>query len=284
HLAPVDFALQSPSSLSSLSTSQLALAWIAPHPDWADHTHWSPMMGELRRRRVAVEMRAEEASGEGEVNDGEKRRVDNLLEQMSLHWSVPSDLNEMDSAELAMLPVHPDFQPSLAHHARQVFQSRRQHDAQDSLAGGSLSASSEALRAIITPRASPPRAESRFAPPDFVPFELTRSWTTVFVGGITSSLPEPTVWALLAPPHLPEPVAIRIVRKKPPQNPRFALVFAAYESAETAVRACQGLDGTKYGLDENRQTLMVKLTDRPAHAIDWSWAWTNEHYRWRPSF
>ncbi|GAA5955851.1 hypothetical protein JCM10213_006840, partial [Rhodosporidiobolus nylandii] len=261
HLAPVDFALQSPSSLSSLSTSQLALAWIAPHPDWADHTHWSPMMGELRARRLAAETRANEASGEGKVNDGGRRRVDKLLERMSLHWSVPSELNELDSAELAMLPVHPDFQPSLAHYARQVFQSRRQHDAQDFLAGGSLSCSSEPRQAFIMPHASPPRAEPRFAPPDVVPLELTRQWTSIFVGSILTSMPAAMIWDILSPPHLPEPVAVRLVSKKPPKNPRFVLTFVAYETSDDALKACHGLNGAQYGQPGDMHKLVAELTD-----------------------
>ncbi|BGP19146.1 hypothetical protein JCM10213v2_007233 [Rhodosporidiobolus nylandii] len=123
-------------------------------------------------------------------------------------------------------------------------------------------------------RPKPYSDPSRTDPSLHVPKSLTRTWSTIFVSNIPIKISHAFLWGLLAPPHLPEPVAIRLV---PRPGQTFALCFVAYGTAEDAHLGAHGLNGVVYG--EKRTVLSVGKTDKAPAAYDWPWSETSEAYR-----
>ncbi|GAA5891613.1 hypothetical protein JCM6882_004532, partial [Rhodosporidiobolus microsporus] len=116
HQQSLDFPVPtSPSRLITLTATELALTWIAPHPDWDDAAHPAPVFGELRARWE----RFQGAEERGEEDE------DELFVQTGLEWDLPSDLDELESEKLALLPLHPSFDDSLIEPARTIFRARR---------------------------------------------------------------------------------------------------------------------------------------------------------------
>ncbi|GAA6025904.1 hypothetical protein JCM10207_009312 [Rhodosporidiobolus poonsookiae] len=234
-----------------LSTAELALAWLAPHPDWQEHRHFPEVVRELRWRRDEAQRRSRWGRREGRGEDEDS----DVLENKELDWSVPDDLSELSSVKLALLPVHPDFHPSLVEPARRVFAARRERD----------------LRPV----------ESRWNVDGLVPVHLLERWSTIFVGSVLWDLSTAEVWSILSLPHLPKPVAIKRHRKTPPHDDRFALTFVAYESTNDALRACKSLDNTCYLHEGARIQLMARMAERPAKCATWDWMHTSEEFRRR---
>ncbi|GAA5869121.1 hypothetical protein JCM1840_000475 [Sporobolomyces johnsonii] len=115
HLRPIDFRLDS-ATISSLSTAQLAISWIVPHPDYNGAKHGEPLRTEWRARKARA----------GARQDGDLQEPEFAL--LDLEWDIPSDLEKLQSAQLAALAVHPNFTSALIGPARAIFQSRRQRD------------------------------------------------------------------------------------------------------------------------------------------------------------
>ncbi|GAA5911474.1 hypothetical protein JCM5296_004081 [Sporobolomyces johnsonii] len=109
HFRPIDFDLSAP---DDLSTAQIALAWLV-YPDQVQ-PHWRKLVKLWRARREKARRGAATTRGD-----------EPPFELVDLNWSIPSDLGFLDSAQLAALAFHPDYQPSMAEHARCIFQERR---------------------------------------------------------------------------------------------------------------------------------------------------------------
>ncbi|GAA5892201.1 hypothetical protein JCM6882_003607, partial [Rhodosporidiobolus microsporus] len=263
HLLPLSFSL-SPASLSSLSTTQLALTWIAPHPDWVEHTHWSLLFAEWRKRRERSKV--ERGRGNERDEDEDEEWGEDAMDRMRMDWKIPDELEKLDSAQLGALPMHPDFHPLLVEEARRVFCTRRERDLAPVPSPSPPPRQKRSSRPPQRRQNSPP---VQWNNPEFVPRDFTCRWTTIFVGSVLSTLPHSVVWALLSPPNLPEPVAIRLIHKERGSPKTFALCFVAYESKREAVEACRGLDGAEYGDGEKQYRLVPEMSDKPAQAVTW---------------
>ncbi|GAA5892235.1 hypothetical protein JCM6882_003618 [Rhodosporidiobolus microsporus] len=277
HLLPLSFSL-SPTSLSSLTTTQLALAWIAPHPDWVEHTHWSLLFAEWRKRRERSKLEGRT----GNERDKDEGREGDAMDRMRMGWKIPDELEKLNSAQLAALPMHPDFHPLLVEEARRIFRTRREHD----LARVPLPPPDPTQKTRTTSgrrnTSTPPQRDFT----NFVPRDFMCRWTTIFVGSVLATLPHSVVWALLSPPNLPEPVAIRLISKERGLPKTFAFCFVAYESKREAIEACHGLDGAEYGDGTKQYRLVPEMSDKPAQAVTWEWVTARENFRERfePSY
>ncbi|GAA5864332.1 hypothetical protein JCM8547_005788 [Rhodosporidiobolus lusitaniae] len=288
-LQPVTFSLD---DLSSLTTSQLALAWLV-HPCFGDNrhwnAHWTAVLGEWRMRRK----KAQEEGRTGGSSGSRRNKEEERFECGQLDWEIPKNLEDLDSVELALLMVHPAFDNvTMVEPARRIFAARRERDLQARGLGPSgprfpppapSVRPSRVPREARGPRYAPPKATFRKAShEDVVARELTEKWTTIFVGSIHINLPVSTVWSLVAPPHLPQPVALNTITKFYGQKRGFVFCFVAYSSFDEAEEACRGLTGATYPdpTEEGQKiTVQAHSSDRPAHEFDWDWRKTSEEFR-----
>lgn len=98
HLLPLDFPL-SPTTFAHLTTTQLALLWIAPHPDWVERTHWNFLFAEWRKRRR--ERGREGVERERSGRKGEREDED-PMDRLRLEWKISDKLEELESGPLAV--------------------------------------------------------------------------------------------------------------------------------------------------------------------------------------
>ncbi|GAA5973186.1 hypothetical protein JCM11641_006311 [Rhodosporidiobolus odoratus] len=135
---------------------------------------------------------------------------------------------------LARLPFHRDFHPSFVDRARHIVRARRKRDF-----------------AAVTPAKFETTGQAQgpqYAAVDFIPAELTRGWTTLFIGSLLCAVPEAMVWAIPTPSHLPKPCAICLTRNTTYRPPgQLSLCFAAYESYDDS-RQGQGAPSVQYAV------------------------------------
>ncbi|KAM0754899.1 hypothetical protein T439DRAFT_321958 [Meredithblackwellia eburnea MCA 4105] len=124
--------------VSKLTAAQLAAAWIG-HPDFDGHIH-------ERKIKRAWRAKREQARARGELNNPdvpmgfnappELRRLDPFVrfELIDLTFSIPEDLDELNSAQLAVLPFHPEFNSEKhGFRACDLFGKRRDRDIENGL-------------------------------------------------------------------------------------------------------------------------------------------------------
>ncbi|GAA5946823.1 hypothetical protein JCM3765_002032 [Sporobolomyces pararoseus] len=101
-----------PTKLDDLSTKEIALSWLLL--DNLDTT---------TRRKLLRIWRARREKERGSSEPGSSP----IFELLDLDWEVSEDmdLNALDSAQLAALPLHPNYKPSMDDNAREIFQRRR---------------------------------------------------------------------------------------------------------------------------------------------------------------
>ncbi|GAA5837337.1 hypothetical protein JCM11251_004970 [Rhodosporidiobolus azoricus] len=257
HHLPLDFPL-SPTTLSHLTTTQLALAWIAPHSDWDEQSCWSLLFAEWRKRRAVKGVERDRGEGRGGMNE-------DPMDRLTLDWKIPNKLEELQSGPLAALPMHPDFHPLLVEEARRVFHSRRQRKPQDVRSASPLPPTTPRKRTSVRRVKTPSNHDVNL----LIPRDFTSRWSAIFIGSVLPTMPYSVVWAMLSPPDLPEPVAISLVPPPRGSSKQFSLCFVAYESRLEAIEACRGLYDFQYGDSEQKFRLVAEMTDKPAHAVAW---------------
>ncbi|GAA5994566.1 hypothetical protein JCM5350_006492 [Sporobolomyces pararoseus] len=101
-----------PTKLDDLSTKEIALSWLI-----LDN------LGTTTRRKLLRIWRARREKERG----SSEHCSSPVFELLDLDWQVSEDmdLDTLESAQLAALPLHPDYKPSMDDRAREIFQRRR---------------------------------------------------------------------------------------------------------------------------------------------------------------
>ncbi|GAA6061743.1 hypothetical protein JCM10212_000476 [Sporobolomyces blumeae] len=101
-----------PADLNALSTAEIALSWLVLNA--VNSVAWTKLLHIWRARR--------EKARTSTVGANPK-----AFELLDLNWSLPAeaDIGFLSSVQIAALPLHPDFDPSLSAEARKVFRARR---------------------------------------------------------------------------------------------------------------------------------------------------------------
>ncbi|GAA5877714.1 hypothetical protein JCM16303_000212 [Sporobolomyces ruberrimus] len=112
HLRPFPHRSSLPTRLEDLTTDEIALSWLLLDVDTAT---WRKLLRIWRARR------------EKERSSTDQTPEDPVFELLDMNWPLSEDLDLafLHSAQLASLPLHPDFKPTMTDRARAIFTQRR---------------------------------------------------------------------------------------------------------------------------------------------------------------
>ncbi|GAA6061565.1 hypothetical protein JCM10212_001097 [Sporobolomyces blumeae] len=102
----------------------------------------------------------------------------------------------------------------------------------------------------------------------------TFKWHTVHLHGLLASIPDEEIWKMVTPPHLPRPVAMKVLRHR---SDSYVPVFVVYGSEGDAE---VGLIGLAFAYGEG-QKVKASRSDKPAHTSKFTYgeladAWTDK--------
>ncbi|GAA5905734.1 uncharacterized protein JCM6883_005430 [Sporobolomyces salmoneus] len=128
-----------PSRLDDLTTEEIALSWLLL--DGLDTTQWRKSLRIWRARRDKKRTSIDESETP-------------VFELMDLGWEVSEDgLDQLDSAQLAALPLHPNYKVSMAERAREIFRRRRNEPAASPVGGEQVEVEKDFVLPPETPTA-----------------------------------------------------------------------------------------------------------------------------------
>ncbi|GAA5851128.1 hypothetical protein JCM5353_004572 [Sporobolomyces roseus] len=109
HLHPFTYSTL-PDQFDQLTTQEIALAHLLL--DNLDQATWRKLLRTWRARR-------EKERGSSNADSTPSFAL------LDMSWPIPEDLGFLDSAQIAALPLHPDYKPAIEERARAVFRQRR---------------------------------------------------------------------------------------------------------------------------------------------------------------